>query len=124
MSMRSESNEAQKPRVGLLVCLVMVVTLGAGCTDSVNAVGDSLKSTGTTIQAKFEEMKATVAAWQATLAKAQAIYNILHSDDAPAPSEPAAEEVPVETPRSEPTPSAQPSEGPLPPEAADSTSSQ
>ena len=92
MMTRRSSSLTQKPRVGLLVCLVMVVTLGAGCTDSVSAAGDSLKSTGATIQAKFEEMKTTVAAWQATLAKAQAIYNILHSDDAP-----KTEEAPAET---------------------------
>lgn len=98
--------KTQKPRVGLLVCLVMVVTLGAGCGDSLNAVGDSLKSTGDTIQVKFEEMKAAVAAWQATLAKAQAIYNIIHSDNASAPSEPVADEVPTETPSSDPVPEA------------------
>lgn len=96
--------QTQKPRVGLLVCLAMVVTLGTGCTDSVNTASDSLKSTGATIQAKFEEMKATVAAWQATLAKAQAIYNILHSADVPAPSEPAADEVPAETQNPETAP--------------------
>lgn len=102
---RRTPSKTQKPRVGLLVCLVMLVTLGAGCADSVNALGDSLKSTGATIQTKFEEMKATVAAWQATLAKAQAIYNILHSDDVPAPSEHAADEVPAETQNPEAAPS-------------------
>lgn len=104
MMTRRSSSLTQKPRVGLLVCLVMVVTLGAGCTDSVNAASDSLKSTGATIQAKFEEMKTTVAAWQATLAKAQAIYNILHSADVPAPSEPAADEVPAEAQNPETAP--------------------
>lgn len=125
MRMHADRNETQKPRVGLLVCLVMVVTLGAGCGDSVNAVGDSLKSTGATIQTKFEEMKATVAAWQATLAKAQAIYDILHSDDAAKIEEaPKSDGTTAEIKSPEPTPSVPPSEDPLPPEAADSTSSQ
>ena len=116
--------KTQKPRVGLLVCLAMVVTLGAGCSDSVNAAGESLKSAGATIQAKFEEMKATVAAWQATFAKAQAIYNILHSDDVPAPSEPAADENAAPTTDAETTPSVQPSEDQPQPATADSTTSQ
>lgn len=110
--MRStKCNQTQKPRLGLLVLLSIVVFAGAGC-ESVSSTTQFLQSQASSaiaiIQQKIAELQLVVSNVQQTYGKAKAVYDILNT----------------ETVDTTVTPSAQPTEDQPQPVTEENTSSQ
>lgn len=106
-----KDNQTQKPRLGLLVLLSIVVFAGAGC-ESVSSTTQFLQSQASSaiaiIQQKIAELQSVLSSVQQTYGKAKAVYDILNTDSADTTV----------------TPSAQPNEGQPQPAIEENTSSQ
>lgn len=109
---RNNLHESQKPRLGLVITLIALITMGAGCEDAGNRLASGLSA----VQAKIDDVKTTVETWKGNYDKAKAIYDILNSDAAP------TADTPQPTP-DVPTPSAPTSEDQQLPAAEENISS-
>jgi secreted trypsin-like serine protease len=102
-------------RVGVAIVLSSILFMGSGCSDQAASIQ-------TDVQTKISAFQNWMTEIQHTLAKAKAIYDILHSDDVP--TEPSADGTEAPAAESEVTPSVQPSADQPQPEAASSTTFQ